>query len=418
MLWQMLRELLVCVALPSAVLVSARVVAQQTPPASQQQRTDEQIANDINTKLTASSTLRPLGLSVWVHGGTATLSGTIPNQAARQQAQELVQSVPGVIAVDDKLVVGASPANTQAGQTGPANSPQPPEANPQGTPPPPGPPPPPPTAEELRNSPPPSVDTSPENEAPQESEDQQGPSNLAPLPSNGDQESASQPANQPLVTVPAGTPLYVMMQQTVDSKHTQPGSPFRAIVAQNVMLPNGAVAIPRGAYVEGTVIDARPSGQLKGRPQLALQLFHLNVAEEHYPLATSTWASAGPGKGGQTAGTVVGTTAFGAAVGGIVGGGPTALLGAALGGLGGLGISALSPGAHLLVPAESIITFRLHAPLTVREPTPGEMRALGNNLPPPAYRYRGYGYGYPPPGYPPPPPAPPVPGAPPGGYPY
>lgn len=106
-----------------------------------------------------------------------------------------------------------------------------------------------------------------------------------------------------------------------------------------------------------------------------------------------------------------GGAAFGALTGAMVGGGPVALLGAAIGGLGGAGLSALSSGAHLVVPAESIVTFRLNAPLTVRELTAAQVRMVATNLSECAHcrpRRRS--------SYPASPAS--LPGAPPGGYPY
>jgi hypothetical protein len=404
---QIVRELLICVALPSMVLVSAKMVAQQPSAPATQQRTDDQISNDIHTKLLASAELRPLALGVWVQNGMVTLSGAVPTDALRQKADALVWSVPGVKALQDQLSISTtgSAAETQSGQSS------------QAAPPPPGPPPPPPTAEQLAEpptGPSPNADSG-ENPSPQAQQTQ--PSYPEENPAQEPNESPEQAANQPMVTLAAGTPLYVMMQQTVDSKHTQPGDRFRAVVVQDVAAGNGAIAIPRGAYVDGVVIDARPAGKLKGRPKLVLRFTNLDIGPASYGLVNSSWSAQGPGKGGNTAATVAGTTAFGAITGGIIGGGPSALLGGVLGGLGGAGLSALSSGPRLLIPAESVITVHLGAALDVRQPTRGEMRVLRNNLPPPRYGYGQYPpqpYGYP---YSAPPP-PPMPGAPPGGYPY
>ena len=200
-----------------------------------------------------------------------------------------------------------------------------------------------------------------------------------------------------MVTVPAGTTLTVMMLGTVDSRHTKPGKHFRGVVVRDVILMNGATAIPRGAYVEGTVIDSRGPGNLKGHPKLALQLDHLDMGYASYPMTSFVWARRGAGKGGQSAGTI-GTSAFaGAVVGGAVGGGPTALLGGLLGGLGGAGLSAASRGPQLLIPAESVLTFSVKEPVVVREPTMNEVRSLAGNVPAtnygsPRYPYNG---GYP-----------------------
>lgn len=380
--WPMFRVLLVCVALPTVLLLSAEIVAQKTIAAHSEQKSDDQIASEINSKLMASNTLRPLDLGVWVHNGTATLSGTVPSPALKQQAEALVHSVSGVKKLDDQLTIGTVaavapgfPAGASAGalpqRTTPVYGAGEPVQQSGGLP------------VQARNNPPP------------------------PRSYHGR-------ARSPLLTVSAGTPLSIMMMQTVDSHHTKPGTGFRGVVVRNVAVARGVIAVPRGAFVEGVVVDARPPGHLKGRPVLALQLTNVNIGNLSYVLTSNVWGHEGPGKGGETAQAVGGGAAFGAITGAIVGGGPTALLGAALGGLGGAGLSALSSGPHLLVPAESVLTFRLNAPLTVREPTPDEVRTLAANLSGECYncRRRRYYPGYPA-AYPQPPP-----GAPPGGYPY
>jgi hypothetical protein len=347
-------------------MIGVELIAQKTIPSQPQQRPDSQIAEDINTRLTASNQLCSLGLSVWVHDGTATLSGTVPNVDLRQQADTLVRAVPGIKTVDEQIAVGT--ASTNATPSPPGQEQEEDQYNQA----PPG---------DTRNGPPP------------------------PPP----QEAYQNPAPDTMVTVAPGTPITVMMLRGVDSKHTLPGTGFRGVLVRDVILQNGIIAIPRGAYVQGTVIDSRPPGHLKGHPRLALQLSNLEIAGAHYPLTSYAWARRGPGKGGQTAANVTGSAAVGAVAGGIVGGGPTALLGAALGGLGGAGLTALSPGARLIVPAESVITFYLNAPVTVREPTINEIHSLDGNVPA-VGPYASQPY-YP--GYPPSPPPPPVPNEPP-----
>jgi hypothetical protein len=334
----------------------------------------------------ASNTLRPLNLGIWVHGGTATLTGNVPTQELRTEAENMVKSVAGVMNVEDKIAIGTEPAVAPgfSGQNGEGQG-----AAHQGDAQ--GPPPPPPPAGygENQNGPPP-----PENYG------------------------AHQPPGT--VTVAPGTLAYVMVMQPIDSKHTKIGTQFHGILVQNIILQNGVIAIPRGADVIGTVVDARGPGKLKGRPQLALQLTGLNIASTSYPMTSQVWARGGPGKGGQSAANIGGSAAAGAIIGGAVGGGPTALLGGLLGGLGGAGLSSLSSGPQLYIPAESILTFYTSTPVTVHVPTNGEIQQLASRVPPSAYGRPGYGRGYPPPGYYPPQPVyyPPPPGGPPGGYPY
>ena len=69
----------------------------------------------------ASNTLRPLNLGIWVHDGTATLTGTVPSQELRTEAENMVKSVSGVQNVEDKITIGTAPAaapgfNGQSGE--------------------------------------------------------------------------------------------------------------------------------------------------------------------------------------------------------------------------------------------------------------------------------------------------------------
>ncbi|MGO8718044.1 MAG: BON domain-containing protein [Acidobacteriaceae bacterium] len=381
----LVRGLTICAVLSGVALFGVTASAQTAPPAqtatstqsattaSTDQRPDSAIAEDINKRLMASSTLRPLDLGIWVHDGTATLTGTVPTQELREEAETMVKAVDGVKNVEDKIAIGAAPetapgfASQNGGEPGNAQ----------------GPPPPPPGYGENQNAPPPP----PEYGA-------------NPRPD--------------MVTVAPGTPAYVMVMQTIDSKHTKVGTRFHGILVQDIVVQNGVIAVPRGADVTGVVVDARGPGHLRGRPHLALQLTGLNIASTSYPLSSQIWARGGPGKGGQSAANIGGSAAAGAMIGGAVGGGSTALLGGLLGGLGGAGLSSLSSGPRLIVPAESVVTFYLNAPVTVREPSMGEIRELGSRVPPAAYGRPVYGRRYPPPpGYPPPGYYPP-----PGGYPY
>lgn len=373
----------------SMLLPGSGILAQTAAAAksqAQNSRSDNQIADEINRKLMASNILRPLDLGVWVHNGTATLTGTVPNPSLKQQADNLVQSVPGVKAVDDQLGIGTVsltapgfPAKPQGSSVGTTSSV---------------------VSQRPSSQPGPGISRSGAG---------------AQIGQSGyGTPQASQPARTyqrrqvwPMLTVPARTPMYVMLMQTIDSHHTQPGTNFRGMVAHNIYYSKGVIAVPRGSVVEGTVIDARPPGHLEGHPKLALQLSNVNIGRSSYVLTSSVWAERGPGKGGETASAVAGGAGFGAIAGAIAGGGPVALLGAAIGGLGGAGLSAASSGSHLVVPAESIIIFHLNAPLTVREPSMDQVRTLEARISTGVRRRRPRLSS-----------PPPIPGAPPGGYPY
>ena len=65
------------------------------------------------------------------------------------------------------------------------------------------------------------------------------------------------------VTIPAGVPLQVRLNRGFNSNNVQVGTPFTATVMYDVVA-GGAIAIPRGATVSGTVIEAKRRRRLQG----------------------------------------------------------------------------------------------------------------------------------------------------------
>ncbi|MGC8548298.1 MAG: BON domain-containing protein [Acidobacteriaceae bacterium] len=210
------------------------------------------------------------------------------------------------------------------------------------------------------------------------------------------------------VSVPAGTLLQVRTVEPLDSAHLQPGQRFDATVARDVWEGN-VLAIPRGATVEGVVVNAeQPEGKLGGKPHMALRLTSLNLSGQIYRLNTNVWSGRGPDKAGYTAGNTITGGVLGAIVGGIIGRGAGAAVGAGLGAMTGLGVSSATKGPHIYIPSEAVLNFHLAEPVTVQPVSWQEARRLASNVPElrtrPMYRRRyvrpyPYGYAYPPPYY-------------------
>ncbi len=178
------------------------------------------------------------------------------------------------------------------------------------------------------------------------------------------------------VVVPNGALLRVRLNQSLDSKHTQPGTPFEAVVLNDVIAAN-EVAIPRGASVQGVVADAEHAGSLKGEGELTLRLTNVNLAGRNFPITSDTWSIHGRDKTGNTVGTAVGLGALGAIIGAVAGGGAGAAIGAGVGGVAGVGASAASGGGQAIIPAEAILSFHLTAPAEVTTVSQEEMDRLG-----------------------------------------
>jgi hypothetical protein len=193
------------------------------------------------------------------------------------------------------------------------------------------------------------------------------------------------------------------INQTLDSAKAKPGEHFDGVVVNDVSA-GGAVAIPRGAAVQGVVVDAKKSGALAGRGELSLQLTQVTLGGKSYPIASDVWAHNGADKTVQSVNSTVVGGGLGALVGAAAGGGEGAAIGAGVGGLLGLGSSAASHSGQVFVPSEGLLTFHLAQPATVATVSQAEMDRLAQGVPngaaqlqrrppPPGY-YRPYPYPY------------------------
>ncbi|MBZ5665948.1 MAG: hypothetical protein LAO30_15205 [Acidobacteriia bacterium] len=171
------------------------------------------------------------------------------------------------------------------------------------------------------------------------------------------------PEPQPVV-VPAGTTLTVRLGQSVGSKISSPGDSFSATLASAVSV-DGNPAIPAGARVVGTVVDAKPLGRFKGGAVLELRLTSITVNGTEKTIETSAIERTQKGKGKRTAVLAGGGTALGAIVGGLAGGGKGAAIGALAGGGAGAGGAAFTGNKEIVIPAESALSFRLKSSLEV-----------------------------------------------------
>lgn len=179
--------------------------------------------------------------------------------------------------------------------------------------------------------------------------------------------NASQTPPPPVsVDLPAGSRIRVRLNQDLGSKISTPGQPFSATVAEDVVL-NGQTVIARDSRADGTVIDAKPLGHIKGGAYLSIRIDRVHTNWGSYPVETSSIDRAEKGKGKRTALMAGGGGAFGAIIGGIAGGGKGALIGAAAGGGAGTAGSAFTGNKQIVLPAETLLTFHLEHPVHIVE---------------------------------------------------
>jgi hypothetical protein len=167
------------------------------------------------------------------------------------------------------------------------------------------------------------------------------------------------------VAIPAGTAIPTRITQTLDSAVTQAGAPFNGVVTREVVV-DGAVVIPAGSAVSGTVVAAKDATHFKGSSLLSIQLTALRRHGKLISISTDAYSVEGKGRGKNTALKVGGGAAIGAVLGGIFGGGKGAAIGAAAGGGGGAVVQGVTKGQQVQIPSESVIRFRLTNSITVR----------------------------------------------------
>jgi hypothetical protein len=171
-------------------------------------------------------------------------------------------------------------------------------------------------------------------------------------------------------TIPSGATLQVRTNQTINSDTASTGQTYSGVVAHDVLDTEGRVAIPHGADATLVVRGASGQGKLQGQSELALDVGSVTVGGREYRLETSDFVEkgrAGVGKNKRTAEFLGGGTALGGIIGAIAGGGKGAAIGALSGAAAGTATQAVTRGKAVHVPAETVLSFKLEAPIRIRE---------------------------------------------------
>lgn len=166
--------------------------------------------------------------------------------------------------------------------------------------------------------------------------------------------------------MPAGTVLSIRMNQTIDVKHTAAGQPFTGTIV-NPIVVDGNTVVPTGSAAEGMVVQAHKRGHFKGASTLQLTLTGLNVNGQHYRIDTSSLTRTKKGKGKRSAAFIGGGSGLGMLIGGVATGGVGLLVGGLAGAGAGTGVAAFTGNKDITIPAESVVNFKLAAPVQLRQ---------------------------------------------------
>ena len=178
--------------------------------------------------------------------------------------------------------------------------------------------------------------------------------------------AASTPATKD-VTVPAGTTLLVRMIDSVDSATNHVGDTFHASLEENLYAGDTLVA-PKGADVYGRIAEAKSAGKIAGKSDLHLELTGISINGKLQPIVTGEYEVQGKSRGKQSAERIGGGAALGAIIGAIAGGGKGAAIGAGVGAGAGTAVQVITHGEQVKVPSETLLSFRLQAPVTAQVP--------------------------------------------------
>jgi len=162
-------------------------------------------------------------------------------------------------------------------------------------------------------------------------------------------------------TVPEGTVISVRLGETLGSKTSQPGQDFSATLAEPVVV-EGKEVIPAGADAHGTVVDAKGLGHFKGGALLKIALTSI----KDYKVQTESVNRAAKGKGKRSAVMIGGGAGAGALIGALAGGGKGAAIGALAGGGAGTAGAYFTGNKEVVLPAETVVSFKLLQPIEVK----------------------------------------------------
>ncbi|MFN7917225.1 MAG: hypothetical protein U0Q55_17915 [Vicinamibacterales bacterium] len=169
------------------------------------------------------------------------------------------------------------------------------------------------------------------------------------------------------VTIPAGTPLAVVLDSAISSESSKVDQPVSGKLSANVEV-DGAVVLPAGSAVNGVVTEVYRAGKVKGRAELSFRFTELTRTgdSEKYAFKAPAITRVAEATKKNDAVKVGGGAVGGAIVGGLIGGKKGAAVGTAAGaGAGGAAVMA-TRGEEVRLSQGTKVSVKLAEPLVVR----------------------------------------------------
>lgn len=185
----------------------------------------------------------------------------------------------------------------------------------------------------------------------------------APVARPAPQQQATAPVPAPaLLVAAAGSRVVVRTTDSLAASKNEVGDGFAGVLEEAIVTSDGRTLFARGTRVSGTVVAAKGRGRFKGAGALGIEVNTIGSTR----VQTSEYEKADAGKGKRTGGLIGGGAGLGAIIGGLAGGGKGAVIGGLAGAGAGTAGAAYTGNRDVVIPSESVITFRLVDSLTVR----------------------------------------------------
>ena len=166
-------------------------------------------------------------------------------------------------------------------------------------------------------------------------------------------------------TLEAGTIIPVRTTAELSTANLANGSTFDGLL-ESALRTGETVVAKAGSRVTCVVVSSDPGGRVKGTASLVVSARSVvGTRGNVIALKSDTYASGAENTKKRDAVRTGVATGVGAIIGGIAGGGSGAAKGAGAGAAAGVGVDLATRGEAATIPAETLIEFRLTAPVTV-----------------------------------------------------
>ena len=336
---------------PRAVLIALFLALSLLSACNHQ--SDDAISTEIKARMFSEPLLKSASINIAVKNGIVTLTGAVPDDAARLAAQRIASQTKGVKQVIDSTTLPPSPPALAENVAPPSPQPEPPPA---------------PARPVVPRAPAKSAAIPPATPAVPATPASNGDTAPAPPPAPAPAPVAAPappPPPQPVtVTIPDGTIVTVRTIDPIDSASASTGQYFTASL-DNAVVVDDHVVLPKGLNARLKLVQASSAGKFKGTSELTIALDTITYQGKTYALSTSDVQEKGSSRGKRSAAVIGGGAALGALIGGLAGGGKGAAIGAGVGAGGGTAVQALTKGQQVKIPSETRLDFTLHAPVDI-----------------------------------------------------